>query len=466
MINLLRTSSIRIAVVSLASLASSVAVLAQTPTLADSIVDADTSVVEAETVPTPAAESTQASEGYKPLSSYLRFDDDLQRYDATLALTESSGTWLRRGLWYADIDAVVMQRTWNSDELTFAQEFDQVQTLVPGQVNQIQFTNLFQVQSAELGEASPGAEGMPRLALGRFLFRDAANRDHTTEIVVFGGGEWIDRQGIQATLLAPGDGLDNPVRNAQGLQTELDGDTVTNIDESEGLVSFDGSEAMEIEYQSRFHSWEWNYSVAQRMRKDRMELDPSGQWVRRASDGVSWDMLAGFRYFDLEEGVDWLATNIRSLDPDGNATNPANLETDGAYRVSASNNLFGGQLGLGLTYDSDRWNVTFFSKHGLYVNDGRITADVTYTDLPTGVDDPSFSRDNHENSVVYLLQGGITGRYHLRPNLSLRAGWEFLFVNNVALAPNQIDFNPAADRLDLTGDVFYHGITAGTEYYW
>ncbi|MEO1495865.1 MAG: BBP7 family outer membrane beta-barrel protein [Planctomycetota bacterium] len=481
--NLLRFRSLSMALAGVAILVSPSLAAAQTPTPADpaeSVLAGQTMVeATAEPVATPAPVGSLADTDtkYAPLSSYLNFGDDLASFNNTIALTESTGTWLRRGLWYADVDAMVMQRTWNSDEFTFAQEFDQVLRQVVVQFT-VDFTELEQVQVADLGESSPGSEGMPRLALGRFLFRDTQNRDHSAEMVVFGGGEWVDRQGLQASLIGAGEGLINTNRNAKGLQVPgfIDGDDVTNIDESTGRTSFDGAEEMVIEYQSRFHSWEWNYSVAQRMRKDRMELDPNGSWVRRASPGLTYDFLAGLRYFDLEEGVDWSATNIRGLAPNPVLAPPAldpgdgaiadDLRSDGFYRVNASNNLFGGQLGVGMTYETDRWNFSLFTRNGVYVNDGRITADVTYTDLPDDVDDPGFSRDNNENSVAFLSQGGFTARYHLRPNLSLRAGWEYLFVNNVALAPNQLDFNPATDRLDLTGDVFYHGITAGTEYYW
>ncbi|WP_197524910.1 BBP7 family outer membrane beta-barrel protein [Botrimarina hoheduenensis] len=403
---------------------------------------------------------------YAPLSSYFMPDGPpIDPHTDCLALTESSGTWLRRGLWYADLDAVIMNRTWDRRNLAFGQEFDLVsqQTVVQFVVD---FESAVQVQNAELNRSSPGSEGMPRLGLGRFLFRDAANRDHTAEMVVFGGGEWVDQQGIDAQLLPP-DGLFTPAGAGTGLvdrtglhvPSQIDGTEPTNIDESLGLPSFDGADSMDIEYRSRFNSWELNYSVAQRMRKDRMELDPNGSWVRRASPGLTWDYLAGFRYFDLEEDLDWSATNIRSLDPTGRAT-------DGAYAVGVSNNLFGGQLGLGITYEADRWNLTTFTKHGLYLNDGRAKTNVSYTDLAEGVDDPGFTRDMHQNGIAYMLQGGLTGRYHLRPNLSLRAGWEFMFLTNVALAPDQLDFNPAMGRLNLSGDIFYQGFTCGTEYYW
>lgn len=408
------------------------------------------------------------------------------------AVTESSGTWLRRGMWYADIDAVVMQRTWDSDGFKLVEEYDTYTDQQVGQIGAFPFRNLAIVQSHFLSESSPGYDGSARLALGRFLFRDTSNRDHNFEMVVFGGAEWNEQLGAEAQLTDPFEGLVTPenlfrdpitnavlgiepARDQRGLHVpqSLDGSGPSRIDFIPSYVSFDRSRAMQTEYSSDFHSWEWNYNVAQRMRRDRMEMSPAGQWVRRAQPGFSWDYLAGLRYFDVGERFDWDAqgvtlearTSQSSIDLVTDSMPVSN--TTGAMNIRSTNNLFGFQLGGGLTYETDRWNLSLHTKHGFYVNDARAKTNLTFTDP----DDASvalnnFARDLHVNGVSYLTQCGVTARYHLRPNLSLRVGWEFMYVTGLALAPNQIDFNPAVNQLHITGDAFYSGVTAGTEFYW
>lgn len=418
-----------------------------------------------EPVPAPAA-ITPEDIGYEPLAPIPMTEADaLSLAGQCPAITESSGTWLRRGLWYADVDAVVMARTWDSSGLVLMQEFDALLDQVIIQVGNIQFANAVVIQSQALGESSPGYDGAARLALGRFLFRDTANRDHTFDMIVFGGAEWQENLAAQAQLTGPTDGLFNQTvgGDQRGLHVPaaIDGTEPSDLDTLSGFNSFDRANTMSVEYASRFHNWEWNYNVAQRMRKDRMELDPSGEWVRRATPGWAWSWLAGLRYFDLEERLDWFATDIASIDTtDG--------DTDGVYDIDTSNNLFGLQLGGGLTFDHDRWNVTLSTKHGFFVNDARATTSLTYTDPDN---DPTirlnnYTTDLHENGVSYMATGAITGRYHLRPNISLRAGWEFMYVTGLALAPNQANFNPALAQLGLTGDAFYHGVSAGTEFFW
>ncbi|QDT67282.1 hypothetical protein MalM25_01790 [Planctomycetes bacterium MalM25] len=414
-----------------------------------------------EPAPAPATEPEVVP--YEPLSPIPAGQDDaLNLYGDYPAVTESSGTWMRRGLWYADLDAVIMARTWDSDGMTFIQEFDSIASQVITNVGNVQFANTVAVQSQSLGESSPGYDGAARLALGRFLFRDIKNRDHTFEMIVMGGPEWDENLAAVAQLDGTNGGLNLQVApNQLGLHTPLDGTTPTPLDIPASFPSFDKSQAMQVEYASRFHNWEWNYNVAQRMRKDRMVLQPSGEWVRRASPSFTWDYTAGLRYFDVEERLDWFAQDIAAMDSD-------NGDTDGAYLIGTSNNLFGLQLGAGLTYESDRWNVTVSTKQGFAINDARATTSMTFTDPDgdTAIALNNYTTDLHENGVSYIGTGSVVARYHLRPNLSLRAGWEFMFVTGLALAPNQADFNPAIAQLHVTGDAFYHGVSFGSEYYW
>lgn len=328
------------------------------------------------------------------------------------ALTESTGSWLRRGFWYAELDAVVLNRMWNRDDKVLASDTTAVRRL-------------------HLMRTDPGAEGSVRLTLGRFLFRDVRNRDHTMEFVAFGGGEASQDD----TLTSAVDG--------QTLEVPFGIDFFN--------LSFDGAETMHIDYDSRFKSFEINYRVKERMRRDRMVLTPSGEWVRTANHGVTKQYLAGLRYFNLEDDLIWRATNIATF-----------AGEDGTYRVNTSNDMFGFQLGCSLLFEHDRWNLEVGGKGGPYVNDIRADSAMTITNDPTD----SFVKNNGEKSLAFVGEFQLIGRYHLRPNVSLRAGWQMMYITSVALAPNQIDFSPDEGRFPYSGDPFYNGAIFGLESYW
>ena len=379
-----------------------------------------------ESIDAPAGEgSTVEADGFRPLAPISMPALEELHLDAHLpAETESTGTWLRRGLWFVDIEAVILSRIWNNNRVVLIGE---TEAFGVG-------SGLPALASGEIGESSPGWDGLPRLTLGRFLFRDLRNRDHTAEFVASGGAEWDEF--VSVASVAP---------NALFVPISI----------HQGRVNFTGASESNFDYSSRIYNLELNYQVTDRLDKDRMELQPDGRWVRRAVPGVTKHYLAGLRYVDLEEDVDWFA---------GDIINPSIIADSGDYRVLASNNLFGPQFGGGLTIESDRWNVTFEGKFGALINDARATGDLRFTNpITPGVD---FSTDVHDNTVSYLMQWNITARYHIRPNASLRFGWETMYLTSTALAPNQLSFDPNQSAISLTGDVWYNGITMGAEFFW
>jgi hypothetical protein len=328
------------------------------------------------------------------------------------ALTESTGTWLRRGWWYTEIDAVVLNRQWKRDDKVLANDTTSFRRL-------------------HLNRTDPGAEGSVRLTLGRFLFRDVQNRDHTMEFTAFGGGQASQDDVLSSA--ADGQTLDVPF-----------GIDFANL-------SFDGAQTMSVDYDSRFTSFEVNYRVKERMRRDRMVLTPSGEWVRTANQGVTKQFLMGLRYFDLEDILEWRATNIGTF-----------AGEDANYHVDTSNDMFGLQLGCSLLLEHDRWNLELMGKGGPYLNDAKADSSLNITNNTTD----TFVKRNRESTLAFVGEFQLIGRYHLRPNVSLRAGWQMMYLTSVALAPDQIDFSPDEGRFPYTGDPFYNGAIFGLESYW
>ncbi len=347
-------------------------------------------------------------------------DEQLWEYEE--ALTESTGTWLRRGFWYVESEAVVLNRYWDRSPKILASDLSS-----GGQ------------QDLRLDRSKPGAEGNLRLTLGRFLFRDGENRDHTMELTGFGGGEWSSLSRIASdvpnTLFVPG---------------QLD----------RGNPSFDGASRMASQYDSRLTSFELNYRVRQRMGRDQMVMTPNGDWVRRASSGISKNFLVGLRYIDLTENLRWTADDIDATVLNGNT-----IADGGVYDVRTSNDVIGPQLGGGIAYETDRFSFEVYGKGGVMLNDAKGTSRLTVQNLTQGDLEP-FYTNNREGLLTYVFQTGMIGRWHMRPNLSLRGGYELMYFVNMAMAPDQIKFDPEFSRVTTSGDPFYHGVTLGLEYFW
>ena len=216
-------------------------------------------------------------------------------WDMHAVPTLSSGTWLRRGMWYAEADVIVMNRLWERDNVILASEDGGI----PGQSG----SNRFLV----LHDAHPGQDASVRTTLGRFLFRDEENRDHTAEFTVFGGGDWVQEGALDST------------NNALLVPFETDGNN----------RSFDNADRMTVGYSSRYNSFELNYRVKRRMGRDQMVMDPNGCWRRQASQGMTKDFLIGIRFMEMIEIMDWLAEDI------GGAGD------DGAYLIRSDNDMIG-----------------------------------------------------------------------------------------------------------------------------
>ncbi len=392
-------------------------------------------------MPEPAAEGsgTRGESVTTPQSVILDGDqfqpsfedssDDYSQFCACdTAILESTGTWLRRGFWHTEIDAVLLNRVTNKDSVVLISQL----TASPNPFFGVDQNRL------EIGGTRPGVEGVPRVKLGRFLFRDHKNRDHNAEFIVYGGGQWS--QGARLD--------ENPLTNgAPGLfvPQQLTG----------GNVAFNGATSSQYEYDSRFNSFEINYHVKQRMRNDRMELEPSGHWVRRAGPSVSRTLLAGIRYFDMTENLDWDATGIPDFDGD-TATEIGN------YLVRADNDMIGTHAGFSWNYETARWSLGASAKGGVFLN----IVDVQSAFFVTG-GLTSGGAVQSEDTLSFIGESSVIGKWHLRPNLSLRVGLEVLYVTSVALAQNQINFIPSGtSALSSSGDPAYLGGLIGFEGYW
>jgi len=362
--------------------------------------------------------------------------DNFQVLNCQPALLESTGTWLRRGFWYTEIDVLLMDRIWRRDNITLA--FQQNAAL-----GNIAINNTLSIDGGR-----SGVEATPRLKVGRFLFRDHKNRDHAMEFIAYGGGQWSQ----SGQLDAVGNGTLQVGTYSPQLVDEF-GRTSVSPPLDQGNISFDGATRMQYDYDSRFNNFELNYHVKARMRKDRMELEPSGQWVRRAQPSVSRSLIAGIRYFNLSEDFDWDAFGINDANGDAQTGN---------YRVRTDNDLIGTQLGFSWTYETARWSLGMKNKSGMYLNRTDVESSFEVTGGVTSGDNAI-----REDNLSFISEGSLIGKWHLLPNFSLRVGAEILYVSSVAQASEQLNFIPVSTSQNVAGgDSTFMGGLIGFEGYW
>jgi hypothetical protein len=179
-------------------------------------------------------------------------------------------------------------------------------------------------------------------------------------------------------------------------------------------------------------------------------MDPNGGWHRAANAGFEREYLVGLRYMKLEDRLDWHAEDIGVVGDDGR------------YLIHTDNDLFGAQVGGGITYQASRWSMGIVTKGGVFLNDALGNNQLTFTDEDT--DDSNVRL--RENQMSFVGELKLQSRFHITPNVSVRAGYELMYMTAIAQAPAQATFIPEFAYLNTTGDPFYHGASFGLEGYW
>ena len=241
-----------------------------------------------------------------------------------IAPIESTGTWLERGFWYCEADAVILNRIGIATICDSPRKSKRQPPAGQRPKPRLQSNLLGHESPVDSYGGLPGRDAAVRTTLGHFMFRDSKNRDHTVEFTGFGGGEWEQNRVITSETPF---GLFVPF--------VIDG----------GNISFDGSSRQTLAYSSNYKSFETNYRVKQRLGHDQLIMDPNGSWHRAANNGFEREYLAGLRFMQLSDRLDWQAEDI------------ATLGSDGRYLIHTRNDLFGFQVGGGLTYQASRWSV-------------------------------------------------------------------------------------------------------------
>jgi putative beta barrel porin BBP7 len=163
--------------------------------------------------------------------------------------------------------------------------------------------------------------------------------------------------------------------------------------------------------------------------------------------------LTGFRYVGFNDAFDF---RIAQYDV---------YHFGGEYRTTVTNNLYGGQLGLRFRHVWERFAFEATGKAGIFGNhaqgDGFFamheTGDARRYEFPNVVGD----------KTAFVGDLNFTAGYRVSPSWSARAGYNLIWINDVALAPDRVDFdNEPRAPLDMQRRVFMHGANVGLEAVW
>jgi hypothetical protein len=203
--------------------------------------------------------------------------------------------------------------------------------------------------------------------------------------------------------------------------------------------NFFGADNVDVEYSSDLHSFESN-------------LVGCNCCSDGCGGGSSVEWLAGFRYLNLDEDF-----SISSFD---------SAESTTVYKVNTENNLYGGQIGGRYRRCSGKWSCETTAKAGVFAND------MEQSQAPI-IDFPSFLyrgwRGSSDTEMAFVGDLNFTVICQVCELWGLRAGYNLIWLEDVALAPDQVDFsNNLGSGRNLNGDgsVFLHGVNLGLETRW
>jgi hypothetical protein len=227
-----------------------------------------------------------------------------------------------------------------------------------------------------------------------------------------------------------------------------------------GFAEVDNGDFASIDYESSFDSFEVNFR--QRFMAPNCRYQGS--------------CLCGVRYFKLDEDFNYFAQSTANTIPGDPLADPPTLDIIPALsnNINVHNNMVGAQIG------GDLWmcilpglRVGTEGKAAVLANRAAVESTIS-TNVPDedGNPQPAFVEDLVANDVSFLGEANVLVTYRLNYQWALRGGYSFLYVDGVALAPENFNAQPPfvngtrVTSINDNGSVFYHGWFAGAEFMW
>ena len=193
-------------------------------------------------------------------------------------------------------------------------------------------------------------------------------------------------------------------------------------------------------------------------------------------------VLAGFRWLQLNDTLQGTLSPADRTAPTWkqscNASNctlidVAQAPSGGAagnyppfWTTNTANNLYGFQIGVdGKIFELGRFSVDGQIKIGLFDNNAEQSTGVSLEKVV-------YPASATANRAAFVSEAGLQLKYRLMDGLALKAGYEALWLDGVALAPGQIQETLTTQSrvpvhalgVNFGSSVLFQGFTAGLEY--
>jgi hypothetical protein len=386
----------------------------------------------AETLPapsqllTPAAAAPQAAPPAELLDVSARAVDGMRIEEFAvdeMPFEASSGRAFWNGGWYVSGEGVWLDRSRNNRQVI---AIDQ-----PGLLGSRQ--PRVYTTSAQPFDVAPGA----RVMLGRALGRDHLDRDRYLEFLWYGGFQWVDDDGWNAT--------------------PPDGSFITPLNPF--APGFNGATRYTTQTNTDFNSFEFNYRLRRRLGRDKLVMSPNGDWSKHAERGWLPGLIVGARVAHIND-IFGLQSSIPQIPDD---------TFGGTYRVAASTTLLGLNLGAELISQNEFYYWGLRGRAAPCVSYAEQSQTASGTAPNQEGEQVNFRLDDRgsQNFAGFLGDLTLLAGWNITPNLSVQAGWDFLWAAGIATAPRQFDLdNSEINYIDAGGQMFYMGASIGMTASW
>ncbi len=278
--------------------------------------------------------------------------------------------------------------------------------------------------------------------LGRYLGRDSENRDHFLEFTYWGLNDWIESFAVTGTRYNYGNDV-NP---------NWGGTLFSPFDLA--VLGFNYADRQSIVYQADINNYELNVRIRPRGRPDRLVLHPNGRWRRECRPGWYTSYLFGLRVFSIDSMFQYASSGVFE-----------GKNLCGDYLSLTHNDLFGLQIGGDYIYRKCKWTWGFRAKAGPFINFCDQKSHVTSYDA--GETELDFYRIARKDDAALVIEFGFLTTYKVRPNLTLRAAYDLMWVTGLALAPEQLRFETDPPTgINTNGLAYLHGLSLGLTWTW
>jgi hypothetical protein len=220
-----------------------------------------------------------------------------------------------------------------------------------------------------------------------------------------------------------------------------------------------------------YQSMKWDYSTE----LYNAELNVQKKFSNRIT------MFAGFRWLQLNENLQGTIPPpdhilpIWKIDTNNNLYDVARIKNQPGIPAPAlppfwdgntENNLYGLQIGVdGKLFERGRFSIDGLLKVGGYLNHASESTGVSIQKVV-------YPSDTSTDHAAFIGEAGLDCKYKITNALTLKIGYEVLWLAGVALAPGQIQdtysaFAPVSVTslgVNSDSDVLFHGATAGLEF--